>query len=282
MAGERIEALFEFGENILIKADSKDENIIYIEASNEKSDRQDDTVLQKALREQAKEFMRRGLISYDHLHKVLKDPRYIIGEPLDVKFPDDGRTLVKARLYPSNEYAADLKKKLKDNCTRLGSSIGGFITKRVKSVDKLRKSVNYISGIIWDEVALTFKPVNSDTLGTVQYVPYSEFAKSFCSESYQPEIFKALMAGGGTDAAAFTGGRTLIPESLQGVGKSKNLNARRMRGYLSLVVDGKVKSFKELAGIAKSEGDGEIIAPLASYLIENVDRIKKLKTEIKL
>jgi hypothetical protein len=61
----------------------------------------------------------------------------------------------------------------------------------------------HIQKVIWDETAITHKPVNDHTLGTVSIIPFEQFAK-------------ALMAGGGVDAANFSGGRAITPESLMG------------------------------------------------------------------
>lgn len=286
MINQPEEMLIEFGSgsDLLIKSDKKDPTIIYIEASNETEDRQNDTVLQKALETQVENYLKRGVLSYDHLHKILKKSEYIIGEPLDVKFSKEGKTLVKGKLYKSNEHAQDLMKKLSDGCTRIGASIGGHITKRVKGFNKkLQKAVNFIAGVLWDETALTFKPVNSSTLGGVTYMPYTEFKKSFICEGNNEEILKALQAGAGTDSATFTGGRALIPESLMGstVQGIPVIGKDLLKNYLMLMIDGKMKSYKDL--LKKAEQDG--VAPLAPYFaglfMKNQEKIKTLKTNFK-
>ena len=189
--------------NILIKRDAKDPTIVYIEASNETPDKQEDIVFTKALEEQTENFLSSGLVSWDHLHKLEKSPEYIIGEPLDVGFKKEG-TFIKAKLYKTVKYANDVIDLLAGGCTRLGASIGGFIKKR----KKLSKALSAILSIIWDEVAITYKPVNIGTLGNVSLIPIGAFAK-------------ALMVGGGVDAGNFTGGRAMIQESLQGNQKGR-------------------------------------------------------------
>lgn len=185
-------------QGLLIKADKDDPSIIYIEASNQITDSQNDITLQKALEEETENFLRKGVISWDHLHKSEKSPEYIIGEPLDVAFKKE-TTWVKAKMYKSVPYGKSVLDLLESGSTRLGASIGGYIKKR----QPLSKSISAITKVIWDELAITYKPVNDTTLGNVSLIPIGAFAK-------------ALMAGSGVDTSQFTGGRALTHESLQG------------------------------------------------------------------
>jgi len=195
----------------LVKGDEDNPYIVYIEASNEIPDSQKDIVFMKALQEERESFLRKGIISWDHLHKIdEKSPEYIIGEPLEVKFKE-GKTFVKALLYKGVKYADSIVKLLRAKTTRLGASIGGFI----KSREKLNKVLSGITKVLWDEVAITYKPINDTTLGNVTLVPIGAFAK-------------ALMVGGGVDASDFTGGRVLIGESLQGVEKKRKKKAEEI------------------------------------------------------
>lgn len=183
---------------VLVKASEENgEMILYLQASNQGQDDEGETILQQALQKSVDIFMRRGVISWDHLHKIEKEnpPQYIIGEPLDVKFSPDGRTLVKSRLYRNNQIAKSVWDNARSDSTRLGSSVGGGILKK--------SSDGTIEAVVWDEVAITHKPVNAGTYGGVSLVPYAEF-------------MKALMAGAGVDAGSFSGGRALVGESLQG------------------------------------------------------------------
>ncbi len=185
---------------IFIKADEDDPYVVYIEASNESPDKQKDIVFAKALQDEKEHYLTKGVISWDHLHKVEKSPEFIIGEPLEVKFTENKQTFVKARLYKGVKYAESVVDLLKANCSRLGASIGGYIRNR----KQLSKTLTGITKVVWDEVAITYKPVNDGTMGNVSLMPMAAFAK-------------ALMAGVGTDAANFTGGRALTKESLDGV-----------------------------------------------------------------
>ena len=185
--------------DILIKADESDPYTVYIEASNESPDKQQDIVFMKALHEERENFLKEGVISWDHLHKIQNSPEFIVGEPLEVDFKD-GRTFVKARLYKGVKYAESIVDLLKAKCSRLGASIGGFIRNR----KQLSKTLSGVTRLIWDETAITYKPVNKETMGNVGLVPIGAFAK-------------ALMAGGGVNTADFTGGRALGKESLDKV-----------------------------------------------------------------
>jgi len=195
----------------LVKGDEENPYIVFIEASNEIPDSQKDVVFMKALADERESFLKKGIISWDHLHKIdEKSPEYIIGEPLEVKFKAD-RTFVKALLYKGVKYADSIVKLLRAKTTRLGASIGGFI----KSREKLNKTLSGITKVLWDEVAITYKPINDTTLGNVTLMPIGAFAK-------------ALMVGNGVDASGFTGGRALIGESLQGAEKKKKKRAEEI------------------------------------------------------
>ena len=195
----------------LVKGDEDNPYIVYIEASNEIPDSQKDIVFMKALQEERESFLRKGLISWDHLHKMdEKSPEYIIGEPLEVRFKEN-RTFVKALLYKGVEYADSIVKLLRAKCTRLGASIGGY----VKSKKVLSKTLSGITKVLWDEVAITYKPVNDTTLGNVALIPIGAFVK-------------ALMVGDGVDASGFTGGRVLVGESLQGAKKKRKKKAEEI------------------------------------------------------
>ncbi len=177
----------------LIKASTENgEWVVYLEASNENKDKQNESVAVEALKSQKDYFLRKGVLSWDHLHKIEKDPSYVIGEPIDVRFADSS-TLIKGRLYKKNRYAQGVWENLDSQSTRYGSSIGGYTLKKSKD--------GMVTRVIWDEVAITHNPVNDTVLGNVSVVPFQAF-------------MKALTAGGGVDASQFTGGRALQPESL--------------------------------------------------------------------
>lgn len=250
---------------IMIKADKKEPYIVYLEASNEEVDSQNDKVVVDALKEEADNFLKSGVISWDHLHKLEKDPQYIIGEPLDVKFEksDSGtKTLVKAKLYKKVPIAKSVWEMLESESTRLGSSIGGFIKKR----KQLGKSISAVTKVIWDEVAVTHKPINKDTLGNVSIIPMEAFAK-------------ALMAGAGVNAAGFTGGRALIPESLMGVSDITPNGNKRLKPIMKELVwrmrKGEVRTSDDLMTFLSYQGVPALFSDVSKLIIKKFQGGKK-------
>jgi hypothetical protein len=194
------------GSTELGKTDENGNYIFEVEASNENLDLQNQIVLQNALLESKDNFINRGVISNDHLHKTkdkngnpVTDNSMIIGEPIDVK-TDGKSTIVVGKLYHSNPKAQDFIRLLKDGSTRVHASVGGIFPQVVKDV---KTGIEKITHVFWNDLALTVMPVNN-TVGS------AVFAKCM-----NPEDFvKALSAGYGTDSAAKTDGNALIPEAL--------------------------------------------------------------------
>lgn len=207
--------------NALIKGVEEDGKWnVYLEASNEIKDQEAEVLLCKALKETADYYLTHGILSWDHKHKVTGDPAFIIGEPTDVAFNDANRTLVKGFLYKENKIAQGLWDNLRSGAKRLGASVGGGILR--KAADAAR-NIGVISKVIWDEVALTHKPVNDATLGRVSVIPFPEFAK-------------ALMAGAGVDAGSFTGGRALTGEVLQGANQQLEIDADSLKSLFTALL----------------------------------------------
>lgn len=198
------------------KTDDFGNYIFEVEASNENLDLQNQIVLQRALMESKDEFLKGGVISFDHLHKrrdekgnVISDPSMVIGEPIDVYFDEKNKkTIVKGKLYSNNNKAKDLIKMLKAGSTRVRASVGGIFPQVVKN---LKTGVEKITHVLWNDLALTTSPVNN-TVGS------AVFAKSMTAAEfidYLPlELKKSLCAGYNTDSATKTGGQALIPEDV--------------------------------------------------------------------
>ena len=246
---------------ILIKGQEEDGQwIVYIQASNELKD-QDGEYLDVGALKKAKEYvLNNGVISWDHQHKVTKDPQYIIGEPLDVRFTDDSRTLVKGRLYKENDIAKNLWKNIKSGAKKLGASVGGGV---------LQKAKDRISAVVWNETAITHKPVNSGTMGGITMIPFQEFAK-------------ALTAGSGVDASSFTGGRALAGESLQGNVSDKyqatdndQTNAALSYTLLKQVHEGKLNTYEEIMDAARIVAQYAGIDP-----VENRDKLESIAYKV--
>ena len=261
------------------KVDDFGNYLFEVEASNENLDLQNQIVLQNALMESKEEFLKGGVISYNHLHKrkdeqgnVIADDSMIIGEPVDVLFDEKTKkTIVKGKLYATNEKAKDIIKMLKAGSTRVRASIGGIFPKIIKNV---KTGVEKITHVLWNDLALTTMPVNN-TVG------YAVFAKSMTSaqfvEKLPIEIKKSLCAGYNTDSATTTGGQALIPEdtntkTIDATETAQTLKANTpdaevVAGLVEMLNRGRVNGKQDAAdylvahGVPK-EKTGEIIAEL--------------------
>lgn len=239
--------------HVLIKGQEEDGQwMVYLQASNEMRDQDGETVDMDALQKAADYFLTHGVLSWDHKHKATHDPGFIIGEPLDVRFTKDKKTLVKGFLYKSNDIAQKVWNNIQSGARRLGASIGGGI---------LQKAEDRIREVIWDETAITHKPVNDGTLGGVQMVPFTEFAK-------------ALSAGSGVDANVFAGGRALTHESLQGY-TTESLPMSELRSMFSDLLksmrDGRVESYNDMINFVYDRGyEGNTAAKIINYLARKI------------
>lgn len=226
-------------QHTLVKAVEEDGKWrVYLEATNEFRDQQDERVVRQAMEEAKLNYLRKGVLSWDHKHKETGDPQYIIGEPEDVAFSGE-TTLVKGFLYKKNKNAQTVFELLLSETSRLGSSIGGFILDKIDEIGG-----KLIKKLIWDETAITYKPVNDFTLGKVQLAPFEAFAK-------------ALTAGSGVNPSQFTGGRALTNESLQGNEKKKKKEDDEYRKGIedALVISDLTDMFSDFFSRVKS---GEI------------------------
>jgi len=177
------------------------------EASNPNLDLQKQIVLQNALIESKDHFLSNGVISFDHRHRrknpdgsIETDLSMVIGEPMEVR-TEGTRTIVKGKLYHTNKTAQEIIEMLKAKSTRVRASVGGIWPKIVKDA---KSGVEKIVGVLWNDLALTFTPVNATV------------APAYLTRSLDPDEFvKALTAGAGTEHAEFAGGRAAIPENVE-------------------------------------------------------------------
>lgn len=197
------------------------ERILYIEASNEDVDHQNEVVLQKALAESAGYFLRHGNI--DLSHYTILGPKsgipnfmeYEIGKPVDVSIT--GRqTFVKAQLYQGESPMAKNANMVWDSLTRQSPpsrwypSVGGSVLeKSVKLDPKTGDKIAVVSAVRWNNIALDRCPVNR-TVPEVSTVPVGVFAKSLGGFV----IAKALEASYATDAVGKVGGAAFGTQSL--------------------------------------------------------------------
>lgn len=222
--------------------------IVYLEASNEGVDHQDEITLQKALEESAAYYLRHGNVDIGH-HTIIGPAKgmsnyldFEIGRPLDVRV-DGKRTFVKSELFrqlpgqPRSPQVvnADMvwhSMTAQDPPMRWYPSVGGAVLAKSMRFDPAsRKNVAVIEKVRWNNIALDRCPVNK-TVGEASAVPVGVFAKSLggaivlAKSDGMPAGPGPLTAGYGTDSATFTGGRALSTQSLDGVIKSSYLRFR--------------------------------------------------------
>jgi hypothetical protein len=261
---------------------------VYLEASNEGLDQDQEVILQKALNEAAPYYLSHGVLSWDHKHKHTGNPEFIIGEPLDVAFRKDGRTLVKGFLYKENEIAKSVWKNIISGA-RLGASIGGGILKK-----SAERGAGLISRIIWNETAITHKPVNDGTLGNVSLVPFEEFAKALLTMEAPGEVqdtddfWKALTAGSGVNAANYSGGRALSGESLDNEVADLTFGSRDVPevpyeegrryfdGLLAGLSKGKIASLNDVVSYTQDQGYSDsVAATLIDFVARKIPKLRR-------
>lgn len=214
--------------NVLMKARASTEGndrIIYVEASREKKDQQDEIVLAKALKESVDHFLKFGVVDLDHksMPSVAKQygienpDEWAIGQPLDVRFDGDV-TFVKAKLYQGDTPLAHRANIVWDGLTKLNpparyyASVGGAILGREVRLDpQTKQRVAVITKTRWNNLALSAQPVNQH-LSAATTAPVGTFAKSLGGFV----LSKGLEAGYGTDSASLAGGAALRKQSLDG------------------------------------------------------------------
>jgi hypothetical protein len=177
---------YQFG---LVKADDEATEaapwIIWIRASTQDIDLEKERVSQQALKDAADYFVRNGKITWEHINQDKRyDPSIIVGEPMAVKFPPDGSTLVQARLYPLQPLAQNVWQILRSN-GRLKASIGGSCAKRPG-----RDGVMEIAQIWWNHIALTPYAVNDHTEVSLQ--PFANFVKALGTAAAAPLVHEDL------------------------------------------------------------------------------------------
>ncbi len=284
----------------LWETDDNGNPIVIIEASNENLDYDGERVMRSALMDSKEYFLKNGVISYDHKHIPSPDnfkwdpkwnaEKYVIGKPLEawVDSGIDGKPAVKVKavLSRSNDIAKEIIKKLSDGLASVKASVGGRKVKKSEMMDKKTyKDVSTITGVDWDEVALTYKPVNQ-TLGPTTLCPVG-FKKSIPALSPK-EFVKSLTVGSSANPGDMSGGNTLQTQSLEGDPINAllfNIRNKKIKGDKAaidhLVKSGysKEKACKILKMIIDKKYIGDLIMEEdknASDLIEtHTDELKK-------
>ncbi|MCE3605750.1 hypothetical protein LXA47_19380 [Massilia sp. P8910] len=192
---------------------------IYIEASNEMKDQQNEIVLAKALADSADYYLKFGNLDIDHYTQIGAKrgiPNYEsfeIGRPVAVRIENDA-TFVKGEIFAGEGPAAERANQFWSSITDISPpqrwypSVGGAVTGKGVAVDDLTKSkVGVITAVRWTNIGFSKTPVNAN-LPTVSTSAFGPLAKSWGA------MFKGLEAGGGSDVATLTGGAAMRVQSL--------------------------------------------------------------------
>jgi hypothetical protein len=200
------------------------DRFIYLEASNESLDQQNEIVLAKALEDSAAYYLKFGNLDIDHFTQIGAKagiPNYElfeIGRPVDVAVRD-GTTFVKGQIYSGSGPAAERANSFWSSLTELNPparwypSVGGSVIAKSVIIDpetKAKRAV--INKVRWSNIGFSKMPVNAN-LATVSTLPFGALAKSLCAEGF--DFMKAIEAGYGTDSAALSGGGALRKQSLE-------------------------------------------------------------------
>lgn len=239
--------------------------VIVAEASNEDLDLQEQIVLQRALLDSKDYFLKSGVIAYDHKH-LRPDPedptwspeKYIIGQPISVE-KRGKTTIVKARLFKSNEIVKELVNKLKDGATYIKTSVGGIRPKISREWDaKLGKMVEKVTSVLWTELSITPKPV-LNTLGPV-VLSSAAFVKS-------------LQAGYSTDSATATGGAAIIKQDLDGAGDAKK---RAIKAVIVALTTGECADINTARSVIRENGvmDDKVADEIIEAVMNGKDKVK--------
>jgi len=182
------------------------ERLIEVEASNESVDSEGDVILQKALLDSSKSFVKSGHIDIDHLSELgdrlgIANPMsYIIGRPTEVIDMGKGRTGVRGEIMRAkdgkhdpdkNRFDAFWDSMQADPPVAWRASIYGFPLPG--AVEDCRKSTCdsdatrfLVKGMDWRSLAMTRNPVNTDLKGAAKIITAKayllEIAKSYPSK----------------------------------------------------------------------------------------------------
>jgi hypothetical protein len=236
------------------------ERFIYLEASNESVDQQNEVVLAKALSDSSDYYLKFGNLDIDHYTQIGARsgiPNYElfeIGRPVSVTVRD-GRTFVKGQIYSGAGPAAEKANAFWSSLTELSPparwypSVGGAVISKSVVIDPETKGKRaVINKVRWSNIGFSKTPVNAN-LATVSTVPFGALAKSWSADGF--DFAKAIEAGYGTDSAALAGGGALRKQSLEG-GVMSYWDFRD--DLASRIRSGEVKSYKpaELVKVAQA------------------------------
>lgn len=229
-------------------AEENGDRVIYIEASREDLDQEDEIVLCKALKESAEYFKTFGNLDIDHITQTkppnIRNPYlFEIGKPVEVLATNDNVTMVKVRLYQGTGTSAEMANYVWSSLTQQEppmtwyASVGGEITDTAERILPDGKKCNVITGVRWSNLALSKTPCLT-TLHPASLTPIGAFAKS--------AVAKAMESFTETDSNAIEGYQSLIPQSLDGGMKEQvqddDLHHQIAQAILDSTIDGTKES----------------------------------------
>ena len=206
-------------------AQEGDRRFVYLEASRESRDLQNDVVLAKALGDSSEHFLKFGNIDIDHksmpsiakMHGIENPELWEVGAPVDVRI-DGASTFVKAELFTGDTPLAEKANLVWDSMTKLSParkwypSVGGKVLAKSVGIDaKTGDKYGVVSGVRWTNIALSQQPVNQH-VGGITTIPFGVLAKSWGASGL--DMTKALEASYATDAVGKTGGAAFGMQSL--------------------------------------------------------------------
>jgi hypothetical protein len=250
-----------------------DKRFVYVEASNEAVDQQNEVILAKALKDSADFFLRFGNLDIDHVTQIgLKRgiPDYElfeIGRPVDVQVGAK-RTFVKGEIYRGNTPVADKANRFWDSITALDPpqrwypSVGGEVIAKDHEADAKVGRKTVIKAVRWSNLGFSRTPVNAE-VPLVSTIPIGAFAKALTADGF--DLSKALEAGYGSDAASLEGGGALRTQSLEGA----PMNYWAFRDRISADLSGKrVKDPGAKALVAHAMSQYQLSRPVAAEWVE--------------
>ena len=200
------------------------DRFIYLEASNEALDQQNEIVLAKALADSSDYYLKFGNLDIDHYTQIGARsgiPNYElfeIGRPVEVAVRG-GSTFVKGHIYSGTGQAAEKANAFWSSLVdvtpaqRWYPSVGGSVIAKSIVIDPATKNKRaVINKVRWSNIGFSKTPVNAN-LSTVSTIPFGALAKSMTAGGW--DFIKAIEAGYGTDAAALSGGGALRKQSLE-------------------------------------------------------------------
>lgn len=224
---------------------------IYMEASNESLDLQNEIITCKALKETADYFLKFGNIDIDHITmlgaKSGTDDYQLfeVGRPVDVNFKGSS-TFVKAQLFDGKGRVADKANYMWETMTQVNPpvnwfpSVGGAILQKAAVINPdTGQHVNVATKVRWSNIGMSRTPVNPE-LGVASVSPiHGVLLKSLGAIS----IDSGLIAGYGSDMNDLSGGSALRVQSLSGVIFPEIDDYYSFRELLSNdIMEGKIKT----------------------------------------